>query len=343
MTDQNRKRYQIGRKRRLSETLSPERLIKQSEEAIKALKRHSDKGSCPKSLQYKARARIRADNDFKSDIKRIRNQAEQGIVSALTSFHERQIQKHRIALKRQKRPIAPRDTKVVHRNTDGNKNRSRSEIAHSAKSDTNVTTNNVTKIAESIQNKFNEFNNLLSKFQESFNKDMKQYTCLLSESPNTNEGKRVTNNPSVAHKKRKERKKFKRIAQKHETFEANKKHIKKLSNIELTSDQVNLVAKGLKFIPTPVTNDNLIRRQLLQDFNDFARRMRLQYIFHGKNEEPHPFHVKSNWELPVQPSVALESYLERVKFQLAEIQISKLKNNLPPAERKALKDLKNNT
>ena len=39
----------------------------------------------------------------------------------------------------------------------------------------------------------------------------------------------------------------------------------------------------------------------------------------------------------------MESYLERVKFQLAEIQISKPKNNLPPAERKALKDLKNNT
>ena len=131
-------RDQIGRKRRLSETLSPEKLIEQSEEAIKALKRHSDRGSCPKSLQYKARARIRADNDFKSGIKRIRNQAEQ-------------------------------------------------------------------------------------------------------------------------------------------------------------------------------------------------------------KEEPHPFHVKSNWKPPVQPSVALESYLERVKFQLAEIQISKPKNNLPPAERKALKDLKNNT
>ena len=131
-------RDQIGRKRRLSETLSPEKLIEQNEEAIKALKRHSDRGSCPKSLQYKACARIRADNDFKSGIKRISNQAEQGIVRALTSFHERQIQKHRIALKRQTRPIAPGDTKVVHRSTDGNKNRS--EIAHSANSDTNVTT-----------------------------------------------------------------------------------------------------------------------------------------------------------------------------------------------------------
>ena len=85
-------RDQIGRKRRLSETLLPEKLIEQSEDAMKALKRHSDRGSCPKSLQYKAGARIRADNDFKSGIKRIRNQAEQGVVRALTSFHERQIQ-----------------------------------------------------------------------------------------------------------------------------------------------------------------------------------------------------------------------------------------------------------
>ena len=75
------------------------------------------------------------------------------------------------------------------------------------------------------------------------------------------------------------------------------------------------MSKGLNFIPTPVTNDNLIRRQLLQDFNQFARRMRLQYIFHGQDKEPHPFHVISNWEPPVQQSVALESFLERVKWQ----------------------------
>ena len=83
------------RKRRHSETLEPEDLIEQSEQAIKSLKRHAERGTCPKSLQYRARARIRADNDFKSDIKRIRIQAEQGIVGALTRFHQRRIEKHR--------------------------------------------------------------------------------------------------------------------------------------------------------------------------------------------------------------------------------------------------------
>ena len=41
--------------------------------------------------------------------------------------------------------------------------------------------------------------------------------------------------------------------------------------------------------------------------------MRLKYMFHGKNREVHPFYVKSDWNPPVQPSVALESYLEEIK------------------------------
>ena len=110
----------------------------------------------------------------------------------------------------------------------------------------------------------------------------------------------------------------------------------------LTSDQTNLLAKGPKFIPTPKENEaqirrhllkdyenfarrmrlqyifSQIRRHLLKDYENFARRMRLQYIFFGEDNEPHPFHVKSNW-IPVQKSVALESYLEGVKVQLAEI------------------------
>jgi len=74
-----------------------------------------------------------------------------------------------------------------------------------------------------------------------------------------------------------------------------------------------LLAKGLKFIPTPKENEKQIRHHLLKDFDHFNRRMRLQYIFHGEDNEPHPFHVKSNWIPPVQQSVALESYLEEVK------------------------------
>ena len=91
-----------------------------------------------------------------------------------------------------------------------------------------------------------------------------------------------------------------------------------------------------------MTNESHIRAQLLNDFKAFARRMRLQYICYGQEKEPHSFHVKSNWEPPIQPLVTLESYLDEVKTELAEVKIYKPKNNLPKNERQALQELKQN-
>jgi len=66
------------------------------------------------------------------------------------------------------------------------------------------------------------------------------------------------------------------------------------------------------------------------NFDKFARRMRLMYISHGQDSEPHPFHVKSTWEPPIQRSLALESYLEEVKSELADLKLTKSRNNLLP-------------
>ena len=44
--------------------------------------------------------------------------------------------------------------------------------------------------------------------------------------------------------------------------------------------------------------------------------------------EPHPFHVKSDWKPPVQPSVALETFLEEVKLELASIEFDKPEDNI---------------
>ena len=88
-----------------------------------------------------------------------------------------------------------------------------------------------------------------------------------------------------------------------------------------------------------MTRETIVRRQLLNDFSQFARRMRLKYIFHGTDKEPHPFHVKSDWDPPVQPSVALETFLEEVKFELANTKFNRPKDNLSQGERKALKEL----
>lgn len=64
---------------------------------------------------------------------------------------------------------------------------------------------------------------------------------------------------------------------------------------------------------TNTYNTNAVRnRKRIRE----PRQMRLRYIYRGDRNEPHPFHVKSNWVPPVQPSVALETVLEEVKFEL---------------------------
>ena len=97
------------------------------------------------------------------------------------------------------------------------------------------------------------------------------------------------------------------------TLESQKRYIKNLSDSELTRDQFNILSRGLKVIPMPVTNGSHIRLQLSNDFKAVARRMRLQYMFHGQNKEPHPHYVKSIWEPPIQPSVALKHIQKRTK------------------------------
>ena len=51
----------------------------------------------------------------------------------------------------------------------------------------------------------------------------------------------------------------------------NEKFLKNLSNHQLTDTKVNFLGRGLKFVPTAVTNTTNIRQQLLQDFELFAR------------------------------------------------------------------------
>ena len=309
--------------------------ISQAEQAITALKRHTERGTCPETLQYRARARIRADNDFKTDIKRIRKNAEQEVLKALTRFLHREIERFKVEIKKSKRP---RMNETL--NTSIN-NCTPTESARSAPAENNdVTVEHVKQIAVNIQANIAQFSKMMEKLGDIENKQAEKYTRVFSDSHHNIKAKDKRSKTNLTNKKRKQRKKIQQQKPSNIKIEANKKHIKNLSNKELANDQINSLAKGLKFIPTPVTKQTQIRQQLLRDFNQFARRMRLMYIFHGENNEPHPSHVKSAWQPPIQQSVALESYLEEVKIQLGDLQLKKPKNNLPPAEREALKALK---
>ena len=89
----------------------------------------------------------------------------------------------------------------------------------------------------------------------------------------------------------------------------NKNHrfIKNLSSHNLTNTEMNVLGKGLKFIPTPKCPNRI---NLLQDANKFIRRMRLRYIRRHKKIQKHKFKRKSEWTPPTKENTRLENYLE---------------------------------
>ena len=84
-----------------------------------------------------------------------------------------------------------------------------------------------------------------------------------------------------------------------------RKYIKNLYNLELTNDQINLLSHGLKFVPTPITNETALRKQLFTDFKDFASRMRLQFIYHGKGKNIKPLQTGNHQFSSLSPKKAI--------------------------------------
>ena len=125
----------------------------------------------------------------------------------------------------------------------------------------------------------------MSTLQGIANKHVEKYTCLFSDSNISGRVKRKPQKANLSSRKRNKKQLLKRL-------DANKKN---LSDKRITNDEINLLAKGLKFIPTPVTKEIRIKRQLLRDFEQFARRMRLRYIYHKDRNRG------LAWPLPKMP------------------------------------------
>lgn len=309
-------------------TSTLEKKVEKSESSIKKLKAHMEKKTCPKDLRYNVRVNIVPDDEFKSDISHIRREAEQKLIGALTRYHYRRAENNKIKLKQlEQRPNETRGKKT--NNPDLIKNRPRTDRENR--------TENVLVLATELTNKIKKVEDMMKALQ---NKESESYPCVFTDSSvrGREKEKRKIRNAKNHTRRSNRRRDINRLK-----TQFNQRYIKNLSNCQITTDQISLLSKGLKFIQTPVLEENRIRQQLLLDFKQFARRMRLRYIFHNKESEQHPFHVKSHWEPPVQQSVALETYLEEVKAQLAEIELIKPRNNLPFRERKALRELRSNS
>ena len=88
------------RSRREEELNSIQEKINSSNNSIGSLKNHLEKGTCPKTLRYNARANIIPDEDVKTEIGSIRKKAEQALVGALMKFHHRRIERLTIKLRK---------------------------------------------------------------------------------------------------------------------------------------------------------------------------------------------------------------------------------------------------
>ena len=96
----------------------------------------------------------------------------------------------------------------------------------------------------------NELKQMMLDLQKNENKESESY-------PNVS-FMPMDNFEGMTLKRHERRKKLRRdIYQKKQ--DTNKRYIKNLSNLELTQAQITLVSRGVKFIPTPVTNESHIR------------------------------------------------------------------------------------
>ena len=116
--------------------------------------------------------------------------------------------------------------------------------------------------------------------------------------------------------------------------------IKNYSDKVLSDTQIIALAKGLKHIPTPKQPP---RSKLVEDFDLYARRMRIKYIMHAKKDKFNPFRLKSQWTPLDSENHKLEGYLEETKKLLCHLRYKRPLPNLTKDERNALNTLTNDT
>ena len=117
------------------------------------------------------------------------------------------------------------------------------------------------------------------------------------------------------------------------------KNVINLSRRNLSSAEISLLSRGLKFVPTANKIDHA---KLKRELEEYGKKLRL--IWHCRyNERPFSqerFKPKSNFN-PGTKDAVIETYLSCLEERLIDIEISsKIFNNLTKDERNAMYTLK---
>ena len=125
-------RHTKPRKRpRSDEKTALEMSVRKSEESLIKIEEHLSNNTCPKTLRYSARAKIRPDAEFKTDINRIRKEAERKMLGPLKKFHHRSVERNKVKLRELERKSRSNNQPSTSTNTDVKR--------HCASRQTNVT------------------------------------------------------------------------------------------------------------------------------------------------------------------------------------------------------------
>lgn len=220
-------------------------LKRKSNDSIKKLENHMRNKTCPKSFQYSARANILPDETFLKEIKAIKEKAEQSFVGALSRYHRRRLKKQENKYKKAKLYTKTSTTASNIVNT------STRDQSHSANAE-NIENHDVNRVDKLEQNltKIKQLLKVHVLQRSTNNKNLENYNCLFSE--NQTAGKGVKNmkgyNANYRRKQRRRNLTKKRIAH---VRQNNEKFIKNFSELQLTDNQVSVISKGLKSVPTP--------------------------------------------------------------------------------------------
>lgn len=121
------------------------------------------------------------------------------------------------------------------------------------------------------------------------------------------------------------------------------KNVVNLSDIELNGGEISLLAKGLKFCPTPKELD---RSAIKRDFKEFERKTKCKYYFllnlcEQREQNFRQFREKSDW-MPNIKDPAVELYFKKLEEKINLIKEGgKNYSNLSDEEQQALRSLKN--
>ena len=117
-----------------------------------------------------------------------------------------------------------------------------------------------------------------------------------------------------------------------------KQYVINLANIPLSNTQYLTLAKGLKFIPNPPRSNK--HKQLLQSFDEFARKIRCRFHYCSNDNPIHPFRIKSGYK-PHYTCFELENYLDITKLDISHMEICEEKRWFNYDDLRTLKSLRN--